>query len=89
MLGVNWCGLLWGLLTHTNAVVTIRRICECVLSTCKNVGKIWVSIRGEYYLSTDLGARRHTIPVTYPGGRRGGRGARPPAPEKKCGFYVF
>ena len=45
----------------SNAVVTSRRTCKCVLSTCKNVGKIWVSVRGEYRLRTDLGARRHTV----------------------------
>ena len=38
-----------------------RRTCKCVLSTCKNVGKMWGSVRGEYRLSTDLGARRHAV----------------------------
>ena len=43
------------------ALVPTRRTCKCVLSTCKNVGKIWGSVRGEYRLSTDLGARRHSV----------------------------
>ena len=45
----------------TKAVVPTRRTCKCVLSTCKNVGKMWGSVRGEYRLSTDLGARRHAV----------------------------
>ena len=45
---------------HLSPVPT-RRTCKCVLSTCKNVGKIWGSVRGEYRLSTDLGARRHNV----------------------------
>ena len=43
------------------ALVPTRRTCKCVLSTCKNVGKIWGSVRGEYRLSTDLGACRHSV----------------------------
>ena len=33
----------------------------CVLSACKNVGKILGSVRGEYRLRTDLGARTHNV----------------------------
>ena len=49
------------------AVVTTRRTCKSVQSTCKNVGKIWVSVRGEYRLRTDLGARRHTVALLVHG----------------------
>ena len=31
------------------------------MSTCKNVGTIWGSVRGEYRLSTDFGARRRSV----------------------------
>ncbi|KAI8509262.1 hypothetical protein Bbelb_131100 [Branchiostoma belcheri] len=34
-------------------LVTIRRTCFCVLSTCKNVGKRRASVRGEYRLRTE------------------------------------
>ncbi|KAI8491748.1 Trafficking protein particle complex subunit 9 [Branchiostoma belcheri] len=43
------------------ARVTTRRTCICVLSTCKNVGNRTASVRGEYRLRTDLGARRHAV----------------------------
>ena len=41
--------------------VTIRRTCMCVLSTFTNVGQIQESVRGEYCLCTELGARRHDV----------------------------
>ncbi|KAI8484086.1 hypothetical protein Bbelb_382040 [Branchiostoma belcheri] len=37
----------------TQATVTTRRTCFCVLSTCKNVGKRRASVRGEYHLRTE------------------------------------
>ena len=46
---------------QSKAMDPTRRSCKCVLPTCKNVGKIWGSVRGEYRLSTDLGARRHSV----------------------------
>ena len=45
----------------SKAAVPTRRTCKCVLSTCKNVGKIWGSVRAEYRRSTDLGARTHDV----------------------------
>ena len=53
--------ILEGIEALGKAVVPTRRTCKCVLSTCKNVGKMWGSVRGEYRLSTDLGARRHAV----------------------------
>ncbi|KAI8518131.1 hypothetical protein Bbelb_041480 [Branchiostoma belcheri] len=35
------------------ALVTTRRTCFCVLSTCKNEGKRMASVRGEYHLRTE------------------------------------
>ncbi|KAI8482038.1 hypothetical protein Bbelb_402140 [Branchiostoma belcheri] len=37
----------------TKATVTTRRTCFCVLSTCKNVGNLRASVRGEYRLRTE------------------------------------
>jgi len=45
------------------APVTTHRTCYCVLPTCKNVGNIEESVRGEYGLRTDFWSkqRRHSI----------------------------
>ena len=44
------------------------RASACCLPAKKNVGKIWESVRGEYRLSTDFGARRHDVALVSAGG---------------------
>ena len=40
----------------TKATATTRRTCECALSTCKNVGTIYESVRGKYFLRESFGS---------------------------------
>ncbi|KAI8522230.1 hypothetical protein Bbelb_019840 [Branchiostoma belcheri] len=50
----------------TKGLVTTRRTCFCVLSTCKNVGKRRASVRGEYRLRTEsYGFWEHADTPTY------------------------
>ncbi|KAI8502525.1 hypothetical protein Bbelb_201130 [Branchiostoma belcheri] len=57
--GSTWdekdCSYLRGFICQLQlqASVTTRGTCFCVLSTCKNVGKRWASVRGEYRLCTE------------------------------------
>ena len=47
---------------HNPSYVQVLASACCLrVKTWENVGKICGSARGEYGLSTDLGARRHTV----------------------------